>query len=156
MFLSGGSIQGSGFDAPPDPNSAYAWHYYCFMTGPDVTNYTKFNEVACDQALGPQVFNAVSKERERLRIPSFMTEWGGKDPNVSLPLSTSTVELEANMRLADQRFESWTFYDMVSVVTRAGELDYDAMKVMSRPFAQAIAGTPTSMAFDTLSSTACV
>jgi len=156
MFLSGGSIQGSGFDSPPDPNSAFAWHYYCFLTGPDVDNYTTLNKVACDTAMGPQVFSAVSNERTRLRVPSIMTEWGGKTANASLPLSTSTVELEVNMNLADERFESWTFYDMVSIVSRSGELDYDAMKVMSRPFAQAIAGTPTSMSFDTLSSTACV
>ena len=156
MFLSGGYIQGSGFDSPPDPNSAYAWHYYCFLSGPDVDNYTKFNKVACDDAMGPQVFNAVSNERKRLRIPSIMTEWGGKTANVSLPLSTSTVELEVVMGLADERFEGWTFYDMVSIVSRSGELDYDAMKVMARPFAQAVAGTPTSMTFDTLSSTGCV
>jgi endoglycosylceramidase len=156
MFISGKGIQGSGFESPPDPNSAFAWHYYCFLTGPDVDNYTTLNKVACDKAMGPQVFNAVSKERKRLRVPSLLTEWGGKHPNVSLPLSTSTVELEVNMNLADERFEGWTFYDMVSIVSRSGELDYDAMKVMSRPFAQAIAGIPTSMSFNTAAPTACV
>lgn len=156
MFLDGGFIQGSGFDDPPDPNSAFAWHYYCFLSGPDADKYKTFNKVACDEAMGPQVFNAVSEERKRLRVPSLMTEWGGKTPNASLPLSTSTVELEVNMNLADERFEGWTFYDMVSIVSKSGELEHEAMKVMSRPFAQAIAGTPTSMSYDTLSSTASV
>lgn len=57
------------------------------------------------------------------------------------------------MDLADQNFESWTFYDMVSVTDRQGALIADAMKVLARPFAQAIAGTPVSMSFDSATNT---
>merc|ERR1712232_1159431 len=82
------------------------------------------------------------------KVPSFMSEWGGKDPNASKPDSTALIEMEAVMNLADQNFESWTFYDLVSVTNSQGALITDAMKVFARPFAQAIAGTPLSMSFD--------
>jgi len=152
MILSGQglepSIAGSGFDEAPDEKSVFTWHYYCwFANGHGDDDYTILMKAACDKALGPQVFNAIAKDRTHLRVPSFMSEWGGKTPNVSKPDSTAVIELEAVMDLADARFESWTFYDMVSITDRDGALIGDTMRVMARPFAQAIAGTPVSMSF---------
>lgn len=77
-----------------------------------------------------------------------MSEWGGKTPNFTLANSTAVEELEFVMDRSDQAFESWTFYDLVSVVDRQGNLLPTAMYTLARPFAQATAGTPLVMTFD--------
>ena len=69
----------------------------------------------------------------------------------------ATTEINANLDMAERHFTSWTMYDLCSVLPHRGRdynattpWDYDTvldvLKVYSRPYAQAIAGTPTRMA----------
>lgn len=141
---------GSGFDELPDEKSVLAWHYYCdIIDGVDGdAAYSPLQKRECDSLLAPQFFNAVAKDRKKLKTASLISEWGGKTPNSTLPHSMAVEELEFLMDTSDRSFESWTFYDLISVVDHEGNLLPTAMYTLARPFAQATAGTPSLMTFD--------
>jgi len=151
MFLSGDGLEiaGSGFNELPDEKSVFTWHYYCMFERSlnQDDRYPLKQKTECDSLLGPQVFNAVAKDKKKLKTASFMSEWGGEKPNATLHKSTAVKELEFVMDKSDQSFESWTFYDLNSIVDHQGNLLPTAMYTFARPFAQAIAGTPLVMTF---------
>ena len=86
------------------------FHYYCWFAdgGNGSAPFSPLSKAACDQALGPQVFDAIATDTARLRVPSFMSEWGGKSPLASRPTSRDTMEINKVMDLADKHFTSWT------------------------------------------------
>jgi len=104
----------SGFDTAPDPQSVLSYHYYCTLSGnasyPSILNPTKG---LCDKYLGPAVLKGVDADRKKLKVPSMMTEWGNLFPTASSPKAASTQEIEAQMDLADEYLQSWTFWDIL-------------------------------------------
>jgi len=151
-MIFGGKVTGSGFSEAPDTNSVLTFHYYCWFAagGNGSAPFSPLSKAACDKGLGPQVFDAIKTDTNRLKVPSFMSEWGGKSPRASMPASRDTIEINRNLDLADEHFTSWTMYDLVSILphnyndTWTDDV-WDVLKVYSRPYAQAVAGTPTKM-----------
>eukprot|EP00929_Paragymnodinium_shiwhaense_P057867 TRINITY_DN28981_c0_g1_i1.p1 TRINITY_DN28981_c0_g1~~TRINITY_DN28981_c0_g1_i1.p1 ORF type:complete len:546 (-),score=87.58 TRINITY_DN28981_c0_g1_i1:284-1921(-) len=150
-----GKVVGTGFKKAPDANSVLTYHYYCwFADGKnDSKPFTPFLRAICDSktaGLGPDVFRAVAKDSEKLKVPTFLSEWGGKTPSRSNANSLATQEILRVLDLADEHFTSWTFYDICVLLGSNysapwGEKVWDALAVFARPYAQAIAGVPTRM-----------
>lgn len=152
MIMSG-TVAGTGFKTAPDPNAVLAYHYYCWFT--DGSNgsapYPPLKRGECDAAFGPAVFSAIEEDKKTLKVPAMMTEWGNMGPKSSEADSTNTVEANRVLDLSDAHFTSWTMWDLVSILPHNysaawGPEVYDILKVFARPYAQAIAGTPSNMA----------
>lgn len=148
-----GRVAGTGFAAAPDPNSVLAYHYYCWFAagGNDSAPYPPMKKAACDSALGPEVFKSIETDKKALKVPAMMTEWAGKSPLASQADSESTVEINKVLDLSEAHLTSWLMYDLCSILPHNysapwGPEIYDVLKVYARPFAQAVAGTPTKMA----------
>jgi len=87
-----------------------------------------------------------------------MTEFGGAffSPNASNPTGRASEEMSCLLEEADSRLQSWTFWDLAHFYDypepapgcRDDEPNCDSLTLMSRPYAQAIAGKPTEMHFD--------
>jgi endoglycosylceramidase len=157
----------SGFDHVPGGDeygdrSVFSFHYYCFFAkNGDGTTYPSMEKKACDEFLGPAVFDAVDETAKRLGSGSMMTEFGGSffSPDSNTPNGRSTEEFNWLMDEADRRLQSWTFWDIAHYYNYpeptpgcSDGLDCPGVKMLSRPYAQATAGTPTLMRFDTSSS----
>ncbi len=81
----------------------------------------------------------------------MLTEWGAALPNASLPFSANTDQVRTVTALADEHLTSWTFWDINDGVYNKYTRKWDMDALLSgfvRTYAQAIAGTPTSMSFD--------
>jgi len=157
-------IAGAGFDAVPGGaefknRSAFAFHYYCWFatgiseqkgsTGP----YKPLQKAECDRAFGPLVFDSVEDTIDQIGGASILTEFGAMVPNATNRTELGTEEMEWVLNEADKRFQSWTYWDMISlfsynVSTQAHMGKMDGVKTFVRPYAQAIAGEPQSTAFD--------
>ncbi|GMH57979.1 hypothetical protein TL16_g02513 [Triparma laevis f. inornata] len=154
----------SGFDHAPGgeqygDKSVFSYHYYCwFAKNGDGSEYLEMEKKACDDFLGPAVFGAAKKTRERLGGASMMTEFGGAffSPNPAVPEGRSQEELEWVLDKADEMLESWSFWDLAHFYDypepqpgcRNNDLDCLELRVLSRPYAQATAGILTKMHFD--------
>ena len=159
----------SGFEHVPGGDdyadrSVFSFHYYCwFAKNGDGVEYPSWEKKACDNFLGPAVFDAVDKTSKRLGSGSMMTEFGGAffSPEASNPTGRANKELVWILGEADARLQSWTFWDLAHFYDypepapgcRGNDPNCDSLKIMSRPYAQATAGTPTLMRFDVNSST---
>eukprot|EP00966_Prymnesium_polylepis_P124165 2871070-Prymnesium_polylepis.1 len=87
-----------------------------------------------------------------------MTEFGGEyfTPDPTKPQSIETLEEVWLLDEADARLQSWTFWDLSHFydypTAVPGCKNHDAecrsLKFMSRPYAQAVAGTPLAMHLD--------
>ena len=144
--------------------SAFSFHYYCWFGqgGDHGAPYPPLRRAACDSnlGLGRAVFDAVDETITRLGGSSMLTEFGGAafTPDASRPKSTATLEAEWVLHEADARMQSWTFWDLSHFFDYPafrpgcthGDSDCRSLKYMSRPYAQAVAGTPLAMHFDTV------
>jgi len=158
-------IAASGFDHCPGGNayanrSAFAYHYYCWFaqgiseqkssSGP----YAPLQKLECDRLFGPLVFESVDQTVATLGSASIMTEFGGMAPNSSNPSSLGFEEVEWVLNEADRRFQSWTFWDIGALYGPAptpGGARVPRLELLQsfvRPYARAIAGTPTTTSFD--------
>ena len=127
----------------------------------DGTTYPPVERAACDSVLGPAVFDAVNATTARLGgAARMMTEFGGSyfSPDAAHPDSRATAELAWLLDEADARLESWSFWDLAHFYDypdpRPGCSQGDgcaSLKLLVRPYAQAIAGAPAAMRFDSAS-----
>ena len=154
----------SGFDHAPGGDqygdkSVFSYHYYCwFAKNGDGAEYPEMEKKACDNFLGPAVFGAAKKTRERLGGASMMTEFGGSffSPEPGVPEGRSQEELLWVLDRADEMMESWSFWDLAHFFDypepvpgcSGADMDCLKLKVLSRPYAQAIAGEGKKMHFD--------
>ncbi|GMI23277.1 hypothetical protein TrRE_jg8245 [Triparma retinervis] len=163
-------LVGSGFEHAPGgeeygSRSVFSFHYYCFFAkNGDGENYPWVEKGICDDLFGPAVFNAVDETARRLGSGSMMTEFGGTffSPSPSQPSGRSQEELLWVLEESDRHLQSWSFWDLGHFYDyksndpfgdppQAGckdGLGCEDLKVLSRPYAQAVAGVPTSMRYD--------
>eukprot|EP01061_Rhynchopus_euleeides_P011757 TRINITY_DN2131_c0_g1_i1.p1 TRINITY_DN2131_c0_g1~~TRINITY_DN2131_c0_g1_i1.p1 ORF type:complete len:512 (+),score=225.32 TRINITY_DN2131_c0_g1_i1:48-1538(+) len=151
------SFIGTGFSHLPggeaDKNKCvFSWHYYCWMLNSDYSNssqgYPWMLKQECDHALLPLVMSTVVKDVTKLETASFLTEFGALTPSASHPDSEGSLEIEAVLAEADKTLQSWTYWDVAGLVDGRLNLEDDKYTPFIRPFAQAVAGTPTHMQYD--------
>ena len=79
------------------PLQVLTYHYYCWFAnaGNDSKPYSNLTKAECDGAdgLGRDVYKAIEKDKRQLRVPVFMSEWGGKTPRASQAHARSFVEV---------------------------------------------------------------
>ena len=152
------SVLGPGFSAPPG-GEAYlnrtvmSYHYYCWALG--YSSDQEFDPAlrfVCDDVLGPMVFNTAGARAEELGGSARMlTEFGECNPDISHPDYQGTIQCEAVLAEADKHLQSWSYWDTASggiFWDGEGEVNWDTVKVFTRPYPPATAGTPVSLSFD--------
>eukprot|EP00005_Dracoamoeba_jomungandri_P000139 CAMPEP_0174253230 /NCGR_PEP_ID=MMETSP0439-20130205/2606_1 /TAXON_ID=0 /ORGANISM="Stereomyxa ramosa, Strain Chinc5" /LENGTH=525 /DNA_ID=CAMNT_0015334145 /DNA_START=19 /DNA_END=1596 /DNA_ORIENTATION=- len=136
-----------------DDRQALSYHIYC---GPSDSGGNPTNLFLCDAEL-LYFYDQAMAALKTLGTGGFMTEFGG--------VGNATVGakmLKFLTDLADKYLQSWTywqfkFYHDLTTDTGSGESFYDEngklqkekVKMLSRSYAQAIAGVPLSQSFDT-------
>lgn len=132
-MLLDGKIVGSGFTDVPGGQayrnrSVLSYHYYCASFG----GY----RFLCDDILGPEMFRAVAADVAGFGGSSMLTEFGNQ--------ADGAPEVSAVMDLADDAQQSWIYWGGMDTVP--GEA---LKRDMVRTYAQAVAGKPLSMSFNT-------
>eukprot|EP00092_Neocalanus_flemingeri_P008290 GFUD01008936.1.p1 GENE.GFUD01008936.1~~GFUD01008936.1.p1 ORF type:complete len:562 (-),score=130.38 GFUD01008936.1:42-1727(-) len=153
------STLGPGFTAPPGGpeylnRTAMSWHYYCWAL-PSYSSDQDYDPVlraVCDDFLGSMVFDTVDARAKELGgSATMLTEFGLCSPEYDHPDYQGTIECNFILGQADQHFQSWSYWDTASggaLWDSEGEPVMESVKVFSRPYPQATAGTPVHMEFD--------
>eukprot|EP00091_Calanus_sinicus_P018549 TRINITY_DN4274_c0_g1_i3.p1 TRINITY_DN4274_c0_g1~~TRINITY_DN4274_c0_g1_i3.p1 ORF type:complete len:202 (-),score=49.55 TRINITY_DN4274_c0_g1_i3:25-630(-) len=130
-----------------------SWHYYCWALG--YSSDQEFDPVlkaVCDDFLGPLVFNTVDARAQELGgSATMLTEFGECSPSYEHPDYQGSIVCNFVLGLADQHFQSWSYWDTASggvLWDSEGEPVMDSVKVFSRPYPQATAGLPVKLEFD--------
>ena len=152
------SVLGPGFSAPPG-GEAYlnrtvmSYHYYCWALG--YSSDQEFDPAlrfVCDDVLGPMVFNTAGARAEELGGSARMlTEFGECNPDISHPDYQGTIQCEAVLAEADRHLQSWSYWDTAYggiFWDEEGEVNWNTVKVFTRPYPPATAGIPVSLNFD--------
>ena len=144
------AVIGSGFEHVPGgkqnaAKSVFSFHYYCWFF--DIPgNASTWRRAACDAGLGPQVFDAVSKDVQRLGGASFLTEFSATTCD---PASGNVTECSAVLDLCDEHLVSWTHWP---TDTDWPNEVYDwrayAALTMTRPYVHVAGGLVESMSFN--------
>ena len=147
-----------GFSAGPGGESyndrqAIAYHIYC----PADNNSTAAVQVAC-AAIDNEFFAMREKDSERLGVPILMTEFGAVED-----FQSDLVALDRVAALADRHAQSWMYWEFkyfqdITTCTPEGEGMYGEdgevsthkLRVLSRTYPQATAGTLESFDFSSL------
>ncbi|CAH1791555.1 unnamed protein product [Owenia fusiformis] len=146
---------GTGFGHVPGgytykDRSALSYHYYCQILSPgdDHKPYPHWKQLVCDEVLLEQMFQVIKESINDTGGGGFLTEFGQDTPDSSAN-HTSTEEMSTVLDHADKNLQSWTYWDS-QFFWPNGTVDYNVVKLFSRTYAQAIAGTPTFQKFDFL------
>merc|ERR1712215_384721 len=152
------STLGPGFTAPPGGpeylnRTAMSWHYYCWALG--YSSDQEFDPVlkaVCDDLLGPMVFTTVDARAKELGgSATMLTEFGECAPSYDHPDYQGSIVCNFVLGLADEHFQSWSYWDSASggvLWDKNGEPIMDVVKVFARPYPSATAGIPVSLYFD--------
>jgi len=153
-------IQGiNGFSAGPGGKSynnrqAYSYHVYCY---PDDPEGNPRNIVECD-AIDDFLYATDMDNLKRLGCGGMLTEFGA--------MANATVAIEsltAMTSIADANLQSWCYWQFkfFNDITTQGpgesfyigdSLETTKVKALSRTYAQAVAGIPSEMFFDSTTS----
>lgn len=146
----------SGFTEGPggpeyNDRQALSYHIYC----PQNHNDSIAIQVACE-AIDDAFFQLRSADAERLGTPMLMTEFGAVED-----FRSDLVALERVAQLADRHMQSWMYWEYkyfqdITTITPEGEglfnsdgtVHEDKLRVLSRTYPQALAGSDGSYRFD--------
>lgn len=152
------NIWSPGFTAPPGgpeylDRTVLSWHYYCWaLNGPSSADYDPVLRGVCDDFLGPMVFQTVEDRAVELGgSATFLTEFGLCEPNATLTNSTGDIECNFILDQADLHLESWSYWDTAGggvFWDNQGNPVTDLVKVFTRPYPPATAGTPLALHYD--------
>lgn len=152
-YFPNGFTEGPG-GADYNDRQALAYHIYCPLQSP-----TAKGEVACD-AINDEFFFMRQKDVDRIGGGMIMTEFGASED-----IKGDLYALEKNCAQADKHMQSWMYwqfkyYEDLTTCTPVGESLYnedgsvciDKVKVLSRTYPTAIAGSPISYHFNPVTS----
>ena len=147
-----GLAHGPGGQAWND-KQAFAYHIYCEDFAPSIGPL-------CG-ATDAYAFRMFLGAARRLGAASFLTEWGALGSD-----HASLAEVASMAALADAHLASWTWWaykwlgdfttsdgPTESLFDEHGALQWDKIRLLARPFAPAVAGTPLGMEFDPMART---
>lgn len=148
----------NGFSSGPggsdyNDRQALSYHIYC-----PIQNATAEKEVACD-AINDEFFFMRRQDVKRIGGAMIMTEFGA-----SKDVLGDLYALQKNCKQADKFSQSWIYwqfkyYQDITTCTPVGESLYNAdgtvvddkLKVLSRTYPQAVAGSNIEYSFDQVS-----
>ena len=150
-----GLTEGPGGPAYND-RQVLSYHMYCILQ--DKSGQPS-NTAACD-FLDQDIMGIRMGDLQRLQLAGFMTEWGAYD--TTQPYSNAYEDALELMGLSDLYLQPWTYwqykgYGDITTQSNTGEglwfsngtLDVDKLKLLSRTYAQAVAGRYVSQLFNT-------
>jgi endoglycosylceramidase len=138
----------------PFPRLVLNFHDYCFLNAPNGPESSGFASIC--SPLEKSVFTLRSAERERDTTPeqpggpaSLLTEFGASTDTSDI----ARIAGDADTELVGWIYWQWLRYDDPTGPSTAGLWPPDSstpsmLTVLSRPYASAVAGTPTAMSFD--------
>eukprot|EP01095_Lingulamoeba_sp_RSL-Kostka_P011526 TRINITY_DN4412_c0_g1_i1.p1 TRINITY_DN4412_c0_g1~~TRINITY_DN4412_c0_g1_i1.p1 ORF type:complete len:248 (+),score=75.62 TRINITY_DN4412_c0_g1_i1:98-841(+) len=148
----------SGFTEPPGGNqysnrTAYSYHIYC---APTDSNGDPTKLKICE-LIDDFFFDEKMKDHKRIKSGSMMTEFGAMQGT-----TTAIEDINFLLNKADENIQSWSYwqYKFNADLTTAsqtgaesfylfdGTLDQPKVRALSRTYAQAVSGTPTTHQFD--------
>eukprot|EP01090_Pellita_catalonica_P023564 TRINITY_DN9788_c0_g1_i1.p1 TRINITY_DN9788_c0_g1~~TRINITY_DN9788_c0_g1_i1.p1 ORF type:complete len:492 (-),score=67.04 TRINITY_DN9788_c0_g1_i1:16-1491(-) len=127
--------------------SVLAYHLYCAPA--EAKKWPLWEEFLCDDVYLGDYFLQRSLDVERLGGASLITEFGFCD--AMTPAGSQLCEFILNG--ADDNLVGWAYWDanynaFYENGSVSGPVNYKNVKMFSRTYAQAIAGIPTDMTFD--------
>jgi len=149
----GTGVAGSGFDQVPGGEdyrnrTALSYHYYCWILGDDEKEfpYPPIEKAVCNDVIGKRVFQSVNDDQRRIGGGTFLTEFGN-----CIPINSTNECEQAEqfvLEQADANLQSWTYWaSQFWNSSASGAILPTPVMTFARPFARAIAGTPTEMSF---------
>ncbi len=144
----------SRFGKIDDPALGLSWHSYCSA---ELLSSTGLPDLPDCPILEPRTANNAATQSAAMGATSLLTEFGASDDLGDIGRVT---------KLADQHLVGWTYWSyksfgdptgaagaesLFSDDTDLGTLKAPKADLLIRPYAQAIAGTPQAMSFDTSS-----
>ena len=152
------SVLSPGFAHVPggsqyNDRSVLSWHYYCWLIGYATADepYDMFTKGICDNVLGPLVGYTSEERTTEIGGGRMLTEFGTCHTNSSNPDGRGYIECEFVLEEAEKHFSSWTYWDTAdggSFWDADGNPDLEHIKIFSRPYPIATAGTPHKLRFD--------
>lgn len=148
------SKEGTGFTRPPrndTKRTALSWHYYCWFYLLNVQNgfhglLGLLGPLVCNSATRNLIFKSVIDEEQKLKTPSFLTEFGGcakyrKDG------SLFADECKAVLDAADNFLYPWMYWDSQFYLPN-DQVNQPLVEVFSRIYPVSTSGIPRSFNFD--------
>ncbi|XP_065910588.1 endoglycoceramidase-like isoform X2 [Dysidea avara] len=157
-FANTGLTEGPGGSLYND-RQVLAYHLYCVLLD---KNGEPFNARLC-QGLEKETLKIREEDGKKLGVATFMTEWGAYDDTP--PHSKELSDGEHITGLADDLLQSWIYWQFKGyhdITTQSsvaeglwfsnGTLNNDKLKMLSRTYAQAVAGVYDGQSFNPLNS----
>ncbi|CAF1355713.1 unnamed protein product [Didymodactylos carnosus] len=147
-----GKYFGTGFSHVPggaqyQNRSVLSYHYYCTILSlvpvPGNESIPVFDRTLCDDIEGPAIFRSVAVDLNQLGGSSFLTEFGGCDNT-----PTCLEQVIYGLEKTDEFWQSWAYWGDLFIDGAAGIIDLPNIKILSRPYARAVAGIPLSLQFN--------
>ncbi|KAL5482104.1 hypothetical protein EMCRGX_G022389 [Ephydatia muelleri] len=153
-FSSTGLTEGPGGPEYND-RQVFSYHMYCLKQSSSEEPY----QIALCDYLDEDIMGIRMGDLQRLQLAGFMTEWGAYD--TTQPYSNAYEDALELTGLADLHLQPWTYwqykgYGDITTQSDTGEglwfnngtLDVDKLKLLSRTYAQAVAGRYVSQSFN--------
>lgn len=157
-FSSTGFTEGPG-GSQYRSRQAFSYHMYCILMDKEGQ---PSSTTLCD-LLDKDIFDIRISDQKKLNIAGFMTEWGAYIDVV--PGSKAWNDAIDLMGIADEHLQSWSYwqfkgYGDITTQSSIGEglyfknssLQEDKLKILSRTYAQAVAGRYIQQKFDPVTS----
>ena len=150
-YVLNGETLGTGMEMVPGgpefmDRSALSYHLYCWIHDGNHDPLTLFQKVVCDEIQARDIISTAQEDIRQTGGGFFLTEFGGCQPDGNKN-SSDTVQCEDMMRVADDHFASWTYWDE-DFFDGQGHVQWNILKPFVRAYPRATAGTPLKLTWD--------